>query len=186
MWGYAGEHLWRETFWGFEKVPGTLPSKATSWSTVFAEGDDRSAWAWRRIRLSSYWEPANKLWDFWLDRTVDGYELVGAWPAADITKAICRESPTWSRFRPDHPPSVQEREADADRMRLHADDSGARRLASQQGFRDRSRALFGIEKPFRANCADACSPNATTRDCDLCICLGEKIGAAECDRRAGR
>jgi hypothetical protein len=186
MWGYAGEHLWRETYWGFQKMPAVLPAKPTSWGAVFGADGDPPAWAWRRLRLSSYWDPTNKLWDFCLDKTASGYELVGAWPAADSTKDACKESPAWSRFRPDRMPSSQERGADADRMRPRADDVRTSLLASQRGFRERSRALFGVESAFRKSCADACSPNATTRDCDLCICLGENVGAPACDHLAGR
>jgi len=187
MWGYSGDELWRETYWGFRRVPETLPAKSTSSSTVFAADGAPPTWAWRRVRLSSApWDPTDRLWDFCLDKTVNGYEVVGAWPANDATKDACKESPTWSRFRPDKMPSPEERKADADRMRPQPNDAEVRLRASQLGFRDRSRALFGVERAFRKDCTGACSPNTTTRDCDLCICLGEKVGAPACDRLAGR
>src|SRR6185369_8290009 len=40
VWGYAGDELWRETYWGFRRVPEKLPAQSPGWSTVFAADGD--------------------------------------------------------------------------------------------------------------------------------------------------
>lgn len=116
--GHEGERFWRRTAPPYPRMPGPVPVNPQDWKPVLSkEGTTKelftnndAEWALMRWRIDSRTTEgltSEKLWDFCLILTVEGFRIVSAWEANDDNQKECKESPNWMQFlRLQHNPNL--------------------------------------------------------------------------------
>ena len=101
--GHSGELYWREAVKPYPRMDSNMPINPSDWALVLVkDGKNSSRWTWLRYRVKSTaanGNPIEKLWDFCLNETVDGYRIVRVVHAEDSTVEACSESPTWAKYQ---------------------------------------------------------------------------------------
>jgi hypothetical protein len=100
--GHAGEQYWREPVApSYARTPYSVPIAPKDWKVMHVESGPDDGWVLLRFRIESATGsglPVEKLWDFCLHKTVEGFRIAAVGDAGDQNVGVCEASLSWKKF----------------------------------------------------------------------------------------